>query len=278
MMKTLLLLSFLLLHAAAERIITLAPSVNEIVFALGAGDEVVGNSQYCTYPEKSQKVPKVGGYSSISLEKVVALRPTLIIMGKSNLPLKPKFEKLGIEVIDVSTLSLQELLESFITIGKRVGAQERALRLIKEIEKRLLSTRNILKNKKILIVFGSHLDLNRKVYISGNHLYFADIIRKSGNQNAYHDSSTKQPALSYEGLIATNPDIVIILAPYAKSQKREKASIIKPWLKMPITAAIKKSIYVIDKEYAGIPSDRVQLLIKDFEGILRDAKDKLSQL
>jgi len=277
-MKTLLLLFFFLLHAQAERIITLAPSVNEIVFALGHGDEVVGNSEHCSYPEISKDIPKVGGYFAISLEKVLALRPTLIIMAKNNLPLKPKFEKLGIEVIDVSTVSLQELLQSFKTIGKRIGAKEEALSLIQEVEKALLSTTDILENKKILIVFGSHLDLNRQIYVSGNHLYFADIIKHSNNQNAYHDTSTKQPALSYEGLIATNPDIVIILAPYAKTQKREISAIIKPWLKIPITAATKKTIYVIDKEYAGIPSDRVRFLIKDYEEILRDAKDKLSRL
>jgi len=277
-MKILLLTLFIFLQLQAERIITLSPAVNEIVYALGKGSDVIGNTAYCTFPPTSTEVTKVGGYYSISLEKVVALKPSLIIMEKNNLALKPKFEKLNIEVLAISTSSLKALFESFLQIGKRLDTIAKSKQILEKLESSLLQTENILTNRQILIVFGSHLDLNRQVYISGNHLYFADIIKRSGNHNAYHDKSNKQPTLSYEGLIATNPDIVIILAPYAKKQKRTIKNIINPWLKMPITAAKKETIYVIDKEYAGIPSDRVEFFIKDFERILHDAKDKFSQL
>ena len=277
-MKIVFLLCLTLFSLEAKRIITLSPAVNEIVYALGKGDEVIANTQYCNFPKRTQKLPKVGGYYAISIEKVLALKPTLIILEKNNLALKPKFEKLGLEVLDISTTSLQALENSFARIGQKIDAKEEAKKLITSLKNSLIQTQNILKNRQILIVFGSHLDLRKQVYVSGNHLYFADIIRQSGNQNAYHDKTNKQPALSYEGLIASNPDIIIILAPYAKTQNRSKKSIIKPWLNMPITAAKYKTIYVIDKEYAGIPSDRVRLFIHDFKGTLHDAKDKLPKL
>jgi len=272
-----LLLFLLSIPLLAQRIVTLSPAVNEIVFALKKGEEIVGNTEFCNYPPASKNIPKVGGYYSISLEKVLALHADLIIMEKNNLSLKPKLEKLGIEVLDVSTRSLASLKQNIRIISDKIGATEKSKPLISKIDAALLKSKNILKEKKILIVFGSHLDLSRQVYISGNQLYFADIIRQSGNKNAYDENSNKQPSLSYEGLIAIDPDIIIILAPYAKKQKRSSKEIIAPWLKMPITASRKKSIYVIDKEYAGIPSDRVALFIRDFERILHDAKNRFSQ-
>jgi iron complex transport system substrate-binding protein len=277
-MRVLFFFLFLFSPLFSQRIITLSPAVNEIVFALKKGDDIVGNTQYCTFPKTSKTIPKVGGYYNISLEKVLALNPSLVILEKNNLSLVPKFQKLHIETMAISTVSLPVLFESFEKIGMKIGASTEAKKLIDSIKKSILKTQNILKDKKILIVFGSHLNLQKQIYVSGNHLYFADIIRASGNKNAFEGKSTKQPSLSYEGLIATNPDIVIILAPFAKKQNRSIKGIIKPWLSMPITAAKKHCIYVIDKDYAGIPSDRVRFFIHDFEGALRDAKDKFSAL
>jgi iron complex transport system substrate-binding protein len=274
-MKTLLLLLLLLSSLFSQRLITLSPAVNEIVFALGKGADIVGNTEYCTFPKASKSIPKVGGYYNISLERVLALHPTLVILEKNNLALLPKFKKLGIKTVDVSTTSLRDLYKSFQKIGREIGASKAATKLVDAVEESIFKTQHILKDKSVLIVFGSHLNLQKQIYVSGNHLYFADIIRMSGNQNAFTGNTTKQPTLSYEGLIATNPDIVIILAPFAKQQHRSIKSIIKPWLSMPITAAKKACIYVIDKDYAGIPSDRVRLFIQDFQGVLRDAKNRL---
>ncbi len=74
-----LLLFFTINLIAGERIITLSPSLNEIVFALGSGKDIVANTQYCNYPEESKKIPKIGGYASISLEKLLISRPTLVL-------------------------------------------------------------------------------------------------------------------------------------------------------------------------------------------------------
>jgi iron complex transport system substrate-binding protein len=81
--------------------------------------------------------------------------------------------------------------------------------------------------------------------------------------------------LSYEGILATNPDIIYILAHLVKDEKESK-KLIKPWLNLPVTAARAKTIYVTTKKYAGMPSHRVVNYIKDFREILEDAKSKLT--
>ncbi len=137
-------------------------------------------------------------------------------------------------------------------------------------------SQGILKNKKILIVFGRQFDLKKEIFVSGNNIYFADIIKTSGNQNAFEENTTKQPMLSYEGILATNPDIIYILAHSVKAEQKETQKLIAPWLEVPITASRAKTIYVTTKKYAGMPSNRVINFIEDFRKILEDAKSKLT--
>ncbi len=275
-MRILLLVLCFLSFLPAKRIITLTPAVNEIVFALGKGSDVVGTCEYCTFPKEAATLPKVGGFFSVSLEKIVALKPDLVIMGESNIPLKPKLQKLGIASLDIPTTSLQDLKTGIDTIAHTLHVPQQSQQINQSIHEALLATQHILNRQKILIVFGAPEDLRQQIFIAGRHLYLSDIISQSGNLNAFTDDTTRQPVLSYEGLIATASDIVIILAPYAAKEHRSKQSIISPWLKLPIPAAKAGTIYVIDKEYAGIPSDRVRFFIQDFERILRDAKSKLT--
>ena len=275
--KLSILLFSTVLFADSQRIIALAPSINEILFALGKKDSIVGNTTYATYPKEAQKKAKVGGYFSVSLEKIVALKPTLVLMQKNNLPLKPKLEKLGIKTEFIKISSLKDIKQGILKIGALTHANKEATTITREIDKALFTTKDILKDKKILIVFGRQFDLKKEVYVSGNNIYFADIIKASNNKNAYEENSTKQPTLSYEGVLACNPDIIYILA-HTVADEEDAKKMIAPWLKLPITAAKAKTIYVTTKKYAGMPSQRVVYFIKDFKEVLEDAKSKLSKL
>lgn len=275
MMKhTALLLFFLLqtLHAE-QRIVSLAPSIDEILFGLGKGERVVGNTTFSTYPKEAANKPKVGGYFAVSLEKVLMLKPSLVLMQKNNLPIKAKLEKLGIKTVHIEIDSLQSIKEGMRKIAGLVDAKARAEVMVSKIEEALESCKGIVTDKKILIVFGREFDLKKEIFISGNRLYFADIIRASGNHNAYTEISNAQPMLSYEGIVALNPDIVYILAHTIADEK--KAALIAPWLDIPIHAAKSKTIYVNTHKYAGMPSHRVVHFIEDFQEVLEDARRKL---
>lgn len=277
-MRFKLLILFLTFNLyAGERIVALSPAVNEILYALGEEENIVGNTTYATYPKESIKKPKVGGYFSVSLEKIVALKPTLVFMQKNNLALKPKLKKLGIKTEYIKISSLDDIKDGINKIASLTKKKDRAKRLVDSIDDAIKSTQNIVKDKKILIVFGRQFDLKREIYVSGNNIYFADIIKSSGNKNAYDENSTKQPTLSYEGILACNPDIIYILA-HTITKDEDVKKMIKPWLKLPITAAKSNTIYVTTKKYAGMPSHRVVNFIKDFKEVLEDAKSRLPKL
>src|SRR5262249_56294031 len=98
-----MLLLALLLALAPQRIISVAPSITEMLFALGLGDQVVGVTTYCKYPEAAKAKPKIGGYTTPSLERILALRPDQVIMMKNRPDVAGKLRRAGIHVCRMPT-------------------------------------------------------------------------------------------------------------------------------------------------------------------------------
>jgi iron complex transport system substrate-binding protein len=273
--KTLFLtLLFVLTLNANQRIVALSPSINEIVFALGAGDKVVGNTTFCDFPKEAINIPKIGGYFEPSLEKIVALNPTLVIMQENNYKLAQKLVRLGIQTKVVKIEKLTHIKSSIAEIGEVLGRKEEAKKIVAKIDEELTKLTNITANKRVMFVFGHNTSLASRVFAAGQNLYFDDIITASGNTNAIQSSREGQPILNTENIIACNPDIVILLAHSMKKMGLSRADLINPWLKLPINAKKTSSIYIIDKEYSGIPSDRLVYFLQDFREILNDYKSK----
>ena len=269
-------ISFLNILSANEKIITLSPAVNEIVFALGLGENIIANTQFCDYPEISKSIEKVGGYGSVSLEKVVNLNPSIIINQNYDKKLNSSLKALGFKTLVYKTDSLDDIKFAIKDLGDVFNRQNEAKILNTNIENSLKNIENIVENQKILIVISPQDTLSNQIYVTNNYIYFEDIIKKSGNQNAYQSSLKSQPAINSEKLILLNPDIIILLAPYLKSDK-QKDDMLNLWKNLPVNASKKDNIYIIDKTYSGISSHRVQYLIDDFRKILEDVRTKKLQ-
>lgn len=259
---------------AYERIITLSPSITEIVYALGSGDKIVANTKFCSYPQDSKNKTKVGGYFNPNIEKMLYLKPDIVLLQKSSIKLSHQLNKLGIQTQVFSLSTLNDIKNTIKTIGKILNTNEQANKIIQKIELALSDIQGIIANKRVLIVIGSPLELDKRVFVVGDNFYMDEIITLSGNNNAYKKKGGGQPILNMENIIATNPDIVIILAPYKQQKNLTSKQLISPWLYLPVNAAKTKSIYVLGKEYAGIASDRLEYYLQDFKSFLQDAKTR----
>ena len=271
MKKILLILFITLTLNAQERIITLSPAINEIVFALGAGDKIVANTDYANYPEASKKIPKVGGFFSPSLEKIVAYRPNLVIMQNNNQQLSQKLQRLDINTKVIKIDKLSSIKKAILEIGKVVNQEKKAQTIVDNINNALEELKGIVADKKVLIVFGRNTDLSKNVFVAGQNLYYDEIINQSGNSNALQSTRKGQPILNMENIIACNPDIVLLLARCQDDNISDEA-LIKPWLELPISAAKTKAIYINPHIYAGLPSDRLVLFLRDFREVLEGYK------
>ena len=273
MKKILLILFITLTINAQERIIALSPAINEIIFALNAGEQVIANTDYALFPEASQKLPKVGGYFSPNLEKIIALKPTIVIMQNNNHKLSLKLKRLGIKSKVIKIDKLESINSAILEIGLLLKKEKKAKHIVENINLKRSKLKNIISGKKILIVFGRNAELSKQVFVAGQNLYYDEIINESNNTNALHSERKGQPILNMENLIACNPDIVLLLA-RCQADGLNNEALIKPWLELPISAAKTKSIYINSNIYAGIPSDRLALFLEDFRAILEDYRDK----
>ncbi|WP_419769722.1 MAG: ABC transporter substrate-binding protein [Candidatus Marinarcus sp.] len=274
-MKKFLFILFISLNLwGAERIVTLTPSINEIVFALDEGQNVVANTKFCDFPVASQKIKKIGGYATISLEKILQAHPTVVIGQDYDNQLNSNLSALGIQTKIYKTNTLDSIKNTIKDLGLFFHKEQKADELISGINNTLDSLKGIVNNQKILIVISPKKSLSNQIYVAGNYIYFEDIIQASGNQNAYFSTSHIQPVVNSEKIIHMNPDIIVLLAPFLEAQFKEQEAIIKAWESLPIRAAKNKNIYMVDKAYAGIPSQRVVYFMQDFKKILENVRNK----
>jgi iron complex transport system substrate-binding protein len=272
MLLKLMLVTLLAFQLSAyERIIALSPAINETLYALGAGDQIIANTEYCNYPIEAKNKPKVGGYFSPSLEKILSLSPTMVILQENNAHLAAKIQKMGIKTRIIKIDTYPSIRESIFAMGRIVHKEKKAEAIVRELDQKLRALKGIVHSQKILMVFGHNTDLSKSIYVSGQNLYFDDLIRESGNANALQSRRKGQPVLNLENIIALNPDIIILLAPNTKERGLTKEALIAPWRHLPINAAREGKIYVEDQPYSSNPSQRLGLFLDDMRGYLIDA-------
>lgn len=194
-------------------------------------------------------------------------------MQENNYKLSLKLKRLGIESTIVKIDKLANIKNAINEIGSIVKKEQEAQEIIKNIDNGLNQLKNIVNNKKILIVFGRNAKLSKNVFVAGQNLYYDEIINESNNTNALHSNRKGQPILNMENIIACNPDIVLLLARDSNDGLSHK-DLIAPWLELPISASKHKAIYINSHIYAGIPSDRISLFLEDFKTMLENYRDK----
>jgi len=262
MKSFIILLLFILNISANERIISLSPSITEILFALGVGDEVVATSSYSLYPKEAQELPIIGGYDKPHLEKILAHAPTLVIGQNFNQTTLENLQKFHIKTLQLKLTTLQNIEKSITLLGREINATKKALALTTKITNAITNANKSKKRHSVMIVYGLHEDLRSGIYIAGHNIFFEDIIKECGNTNAYTEQTTSQPVLSYENVIALNPDQIIILHSKATEPNVDLKKALANWQTLPTNAAKNSKISIVDEDYLHIPSQRVALTIK----------------
>ena len=267
--KTIVLLSlFILSIEARERIVSLSPSITEIVYGLGAGEEIVATSAYSLYPKEAQKLPIIGGYTNPNIEKIVSHQPTLVLGETFNTRTLDKLHYFHVPTLMLTLNTIEEIKSSIMLLGKNIGKKNEAKKLIKEIDQAIKEAPKAKKSHSVMIVYGLKEDLRSGIYIASDNIFFNDIITLSGNNNAYTDKTTSQPVLNYENIIALNPEQIIILHSHATEPNVDVKEALKNWYTLPTRASKNYRISIIDEDYLHIPSQRVALTIKRLASVM----------
>ena len=195
--------------AARMRIVSLAPSVTETLFALGAGPDVVGVSQYCDYPPQVRDLPRVGSFLTPNLEAIIALRPTLVVGLELSSDVRQirALNSMGYPVLLVSDDSLQQIETSIETVGARINRQREAHRLVAQIQTQIAAVQQRLANVKperALMLVG-----HQPIVAVGAGTYLDELMRIARADNIAADVGEQWPHLSMEYIIAMRPEVVL---------------------------------------------------------------------
>jgi iron complex transport system substrate-binding protein len=250
-----------------QRIVYLAPSHTEILFALGLGDRIVGVTRYCNYPEEAKEKEEVGGFSTADPEKIVALKPDLILsVGTLQKSLVTKLEEKGQTIFWLYPQSVNDVLESFERIGKLTGSSAAAQQLRKDVEARIekveAKIKDIPEEKRPTIFRVMGLD---PVGTIGGVSFQTDVYRLAGGRNIFADTDKNYFELDLETLIKLDPDIIVIAG---EDEEEAKARIKEQEGWGDLTAVKKDRIVVIFSDLICRPSPRIgqtiEQLAKDF--------------
>lgn len=260
-----------------QRIISLAPSITETLFAFGLGRNVVGVTTYCKYPDSALLIEKIGGYADANLEKIVSLKPDLVIGTTEHNVQKEYLERTGINVLTVNYSSLDSTQESFLRIGKACRVDSCAISLVAKF-KNIISQSDSVSNgvrPSVLLCVGRANPgegVIRSVYVAGKSTIYSEIIEAAGGINAFSDSLPQFPKLSPEGIMYLAPDIVIDIA--SAMSNYNCSDLIKDWQGMKNVKAVEKNnIFCIDKGYATVPGPRILVLIQDLKELIRNSNN-----
>jgi iron complex transport system substrate-binding protein len=193
----------------ARRIVSLAPSLTETVFALGAGDRLVGVSAYCDYPPEVRTIERVGTFLSPNVEAIVAKRPDVVLAVPSPGNRNPveSLRRLGVRVVVMEPNSVAEVKQSIVTVGEEIGRGEQARALVANIEERMAAVRartEGVRRPRVLMVIGQ-----MPLHAVGAGTFLDELITMGGGVNVAAQAGGSWPHLSLEFAISSGPEVII---------------------------------------------------------------------
>jgi len=196
------------INGTPQRIISLAPSNTEILFALGLGDKVVGVTDWCDYPPEALEKEKVMGYSTPNIEKIIALNPDLILVAYGTpMEVINTMVGLGLTVFGIKTTDLDDLLNDIRRIGeitdKEVEAQALTSEMASEVEAITDVTSELENRPRVFYIVW-----NDPLWTAGSETFIHELIEKGGGVNIC-GNLTGYPTISIEEVIARNPEVII---------------------------------------------------------------------
>ena len=254
-----------------ERIVSLAPSNTEILFALGLGDKVVGVTSYCNYPSDAIKKDKIGGYSTVDIEKVVSLKPDLVLAAYGNgEETVERLKKLGLNVVVVSSKpekSIEDTLDEIRYVGKITGRDKDAESLCEEMKKRIKEITDKTKNADKVRV--AHICWHEPLYVAGSETLQSDLIEKAGGENVFSDVEGWH-LVGIEDLIIKNPDVIIVSSGTGMGGEKNVTYdyILKENRLKDINAVRNDRVYLIDADTVSRSGPRIVDALEEVARVL----------
>jgi iron complex transport system substrate-binding protein len=245
----------------ATRIISLVPALTEMTFAIGAGDRMVAVSSYDEFPPPVKSLPRVGALLDPDVERIIALKPDLVLLYGSQTVLMAQLVRAGIPFFEYRHGGLATVTTTIRDLGKRTGRSGEAEKVAGDIEQRLSRIRQQVAGQpkpRTLLVFGRERGSLRNIYSSGGRGFLHDMLEIAGGTNVFADILAESVQASSEMILTRAPEVIIEIRAGDGAGDRDRQEASDAWKTLGSLPAVRNGrIYVLNGQSLVVPGPRV---------------------
>ena len=267
--------------AVPQRIVSLSPGLTETLFAVDAGDRVVGVTRYCSVPVWKTEVSEVGGYLDPNWEAIIALRPDLVLLMESQGDAEARAASLGLEALRVDQHDLASALESFEIVGRVCGNAEVGRRLRQQVESELREIRSRFEGRtkpSVLVVIGRDAGSGRvrSVWAAGAGTFLGDVIEFAGGENVLAENHVgAYPEVGREGLLRMDPDVILDVFPDLSERGLSAAVAVEDWRDFRNLRAVRDGrVHLLAEPFLTTPGPRIAAVVEVVARALHQEKEQ----
>lgn len=246
------------------RIVSTAPSITEILFALGLGDRVVGVSEYCRYPEAARQKPRIGSYLTPNPEVILSMRPDIVFVEEVSSRAMAALPAVGFRKVELRHRSIADIYKSIEIIATAAGEPAAGMELRQRLQNQLAQIEartSKLPKRRVLFLVGRTPGTLQGMIAVGGGTYIDELIRIAGGVNAVGDAGPAYPNVSLETVLGRNPEVIIDRGDMAQESKQSaahEASVRALWKSLGSIEAVKQGrVYPVSDDYWVVPGPRM---------------------
>ena len=253
------------LQANPQRIISASPSITEMLYALGAGDRVVGVTNFCHYPPEVRRKAKVGSYLEPNMEAILGLRPDLVVVLEEHGELQNRLKRVGLEVEVIQHNDLAGIERSLKTLAERLGeprAGEREAAKVRDGLARIRARAAALPKRKTVFVIGRTPGTVQDLMVVGQGPFLNELIEAAGGENLFRQAIGYYPRIPREEIYAGAPEVIVDMGDMAVTDgvtEAHKRSVVELWRRaFPQLPAVRaERVYAVAEDHFVVPGPRV---------------------
>ncbi len=279
--RRLLLFSPLLAGAPANpsRIVSTAPSLTEILFALGLGPRVAGVTEFCLYPPEAAAKPKIGTFLQPSLERILALKPDLVLTITNPVDLTGKLRRAGLSVEEFDDSTTADVFASLDRIGRITSRQSEAARLAGSIRSDFAAVRAAaasLPRRRVLFLVGRAPSTFQDMYAAGPGTFIDELLALCGGVNVLSRAPQPYPKVGLEQILTLDPDVILDMGNLDHAAGRPlqpESEVLALWRQYPqLRAVSNRRVHVVAGEFYIRPGPRMGQAARAYFRLLQGGK------
>ena len=255
----------LAVRADPQRIISTSPSITEMLYAVGAGDRVVGVTDFCHYPPEVRQKPKVGSYLQPNMEAVLGLRPDLVVVLEEHGSLRDRLARVGLEVLAIQHNDLAGIEQSLMRLAGRLGVPAAGRREAARLRDGLAEVRERAANlplRKTIFIIGRTPDTLQDLVVVGKGPFLNELIAAAGGTNLFGEAVSYYPRIPREEIYAGAPEVIVDMGDMAVTDgvtEAHKRSVVELWKRaFPKLPAVRESrVFAVAEDHFVVPGPRV---------------------